>query len=80
MATPLTLTSLRLGDCATIVALDATADVCHRLSALGLRPGNIVRLIRRARFAGPLHVRVGTTELMLRRQEARCILIHKPAG
>ena len=80
MATPATLTSLGLGDCATIVALDASADLYHRLSALGLRVGNTVRLIRRARFAGPLHVRVGTTELMLRRREARCILIHQPAA
>jgi len=37
--------------------------------------GNSVLLLRRARFGGPLHVRVGSTELMLRVREAGCIRI-----
>jgi len=35
-------------------------------------------LLRRARFAGPLHIRVGTTDLMLRVSEA-CRIQVQPA-
>ncbi|TSA18484.1 MAG: ferrous iron transport protein A [Betaproteobacteria bacterium] len=70
-----TLNRLDPGDCGTILALDAGEELYQRLVALGLRIGNSVRMLRRARFGGPLHIRVGTTELMLRVREARCIRI-----
>jgi len=69
----LTLNRLNPGECGTILGLDASEDLDQRLVALGLRIGKSVRLLRRARFGGPLHVRVGTTELMLRAREACCI-------
>ena len=69
----LTLNRLHPGEYGTILALDAGEELYQRLVALGLRIRNSVRLLRRARFGGPLHVRVGTTELMLRRREAHCI-------
>ena len=47
----------------------------QRLQALGFRPGREVTLIRRAWFAGPLHVRIGTTEVMVRRHEAEQIYL-----
>ena len=47
----------------------------QRLQALGFRPGREVTLIRRAWFAGPLHVRIGTTEVMIRRHEAEQIYL-----
>jgi len=68
-----TLNRLAPGESGTILALDAGAELGQRLVALGLRIGKSVRLLRRARFGGPLHVRVGTTELMLRSREALCI-------
>ncbi len=71
--TPHTLNRLDPGESGTILALDAGAELGQRLVALGLRIGKSVRLLRRARFGGPLHVRVGTTELMLRSREALCI-------
>ena len=37
---------------------------------MGFRVGKQIQMVRRARFAGPLHVRIGTTELMIRRKEA----------
>ena len=70
-----TLNRLGPGECGTILSLDAGEELYRRLVALGLGVGNSVRLLRRARFGGPLHVRVGTTELMLRAREARCIRI-----
>jgi ferrous iron transport protein A len=71
--TALTLNRLVPGEWGTILALDASEELGRRLVALGLRIGKNVRLLRRARFGGPLHVRVDTTELMLRTREARCI-------
>lgn len=74
---PLTLDRLDPGESAIIRALDAGEELDQRMVALGLRVGNSVRLLRRARFGGPLHVRVGTTELMLRTREACCVhLMH----
>ncbi len=70
-----TLNRLGPGECGTILALDTGEELYRRLVALGLRIGIEVRLLRRARFGGPLHVRVGTTELMLRVREARCVRI-----
>ena len=67
------LNSLDPGQSGTILAVEASEELHQRLLALGLRMGRRVRLLRRARFGGPLHVRVGTTELMLRIREAHCI-------
>jgi ferrous iron transport protein A len=76
-ASDVTLNRLDPGESGTILALDASEELGLRLVALGLRIGNKVLMLRRALFGGPLHVRVGTTELMLRVQEARCIrLMH----
>lgn len=37
--------------------------------------GKKIELIRCASFNGPLHVRIGTTDILLRRSEANRILI-----
>ena len=65
-----TLGALRPGERAIIVALNAGRALCLRLTALGLSAGKTVRVMRRARFGGTYHVRVGTTELMLRVPDA----------
>ncbi len=74
---PHTLAALHPGDRATILALDAGQALRHRLAALGLRAGRTVSLIRRARFGGPFHVRVGTTDLMIRIPDARRVQVRK---
>ncbi len=70
VASALTLNRLDPGECGTILMLEAGEELHQRLVALGLQIGNSVRLLRRAQFGGPLHIRVGMTELMLRRREA----------
>ena len=77
MQTPrsFTLDTLHPGQSGTILALNAEEELYHRLAALGVRVGKRVQLLRRARFAGPLHIRVGTTDLMLRISEAGCIRV-----
>lgn len=69
------LGALRPGDSATVIALDVSEELYHRLAGLGMRVGKTVRLLRRGRFSGPLHIRIGTTDLMLRVCEARAIRV-----
>ena len=74
MRTPAHLADLAPGQSATIAAIEAQAGLRNRLEALGLRRGQRVEMLRRAWLAGPLHVRVGMTELMLRRADAAAAL------
>jgi ferrous iron transport protein A len=70
-----TLAALHPGDIATIVSIHAEEALHLRLLALGFRTGKQVELIRKASFSGPLQVRVGTTDVMLRRAEAAKIKV-----
>ncbi|MEA5573504.1 FeoA family protein [Calothrix sp. UHCC 0171] len=70
----LILTSLQPGDTAFVARFSAETGLEQRLQALGFRTGKSVQLIRKAWFGGPLHVRVGMTEVMVRRRDV--IAIH----
>jgi ferrous iron transport protein A len=65
------------GDAATILSIHAEEALHKRLLALGFRIGKKIELIRKASFSGPVQVRVGTTDVMLRRSEAAKIRIEK---
>ncbi|MBD2778859.1 FeoA family protein [Iningainema tapete] len=69
------LSQLEPGETALISGLVAEAGLEQRLLALGFRPGRQVRMIRKAWFSGPLHVRIGTTEVMVRRRDAQAIKV-----
>ncbi len=69
MSTHFTLSHLTSGQSATIASLDAQNELYLRLTAMGFRVGKRVELLRSAAFSGPLHVRIGTTDIMLRRRE-----------
>jgi ferrous iron transport protein A len=69
------LSSLRAGQSAVISGLDAQNELYLRLTAMGLRIGKQVQLLRSAAFSGPLHVRVGTTDIMLRKSEAERVQV-----
>ncbi len=75
---PLTLAHLQPGDTATIVSIRAEEALHQRLQALGFRSGKQIELIRRATFSGPLQVRIGTTDILLRRTEAEKITVCRP--
>ena len=77
--TTVRLSTLKPGDSATIAALHTDEALYHRLAAMGFRIGKRIDLIRRAKFAGPLHVRIGTTDIMLRRVDAQHIDV-TPSG
>jgi ferrous iron transport protein A len=66
----LLLSQLAIGEHATISAIEAEESLYHRLSALGFRVGKPLSIMRRANFHGPLHVRLGTTDVILRDAEA----------
>ena len=70
------LSQLKIGKHAVISAIEAEEYLFHRLSALGFRVGKPLSLIRRANFNGPLHVRLGTTDVILRSAEAARIHIN----
>ncbi len=69
------LDSLEPGQIAIIQKVAVDDALYQRLAALGFRAGKSVALIRRASFNGPLQVRVGNTDIILRRSEAHRIKI-----
>jgi ferrous iron transport protein A len=73
----LNLNQLAPGEQANIVTIHADEALHQRLQALGFRTGKQIQLIRKASFSGPLQVRIGTTDVLIRRIEAAKISIHK---
>ena len=69
------LCDLDLGQEAVIVGVNADEALHYRLAALGFRVGRSVFLMRRGRWAGPLHVRLGATDVMMRSAEAGLITV-----
>lgn len=75
------LAALKAGQTALISALETPPELHQRLLALGFRTGRQITLLRRSWLAGPVHVRIGTTEVMLRRRDAQNVKITLlPAG
>lgn len=70
-----TLASLLPGQDASIASIQAGEALHHRLAAMGFRHGRRVQLIRRGAMNGPLHVRIGSTDIIIRRSDARCVKI-----
>ncbi len=67
------LSTLSVGQTATVQALHVDSAFQFRLHALGFRIGKPLQVIRMAPFHGPLHLRLGNTEVMLRQQDAEKI-------
>ena len=63
------------GQAGQVVAVHASEELRRRLVALGLKPGNRIEMMRRGLFNGPLQVRIGTTEVIMRRIDADKIRI-----
>lgn len=67
------LSQLSPGQQGVIHAIHAEQALYQRLNALGFRIGKQIALVRRASFNGPLHVRIGATDIILRESEAHRI-------
>lgn len=72
---PRLLNDLAPGQQAVIAAVHADEALHHRLAALGFRIGRSVQLLRRGSWSGPLHVRLGATDVILRPAEASLITV-----
>jgi ferrous iron transport protein A len=70
------LNTLKPGQQAVVSAIKAEQALYQRLTALGFRPGKRLCVMRQAAFNGPLHIRIGTTDVMIRPHDAACILLH----
>ncbi len=73
----ITLATLHTGDIAAIVSIHAEEALHQRLLALGFRTERRIELIRKASFGGPIQVRIGTTDILLRVHEAAKIKVRK---
>jgi ferrous iron transport protein A len=71
----MTLSSMNPGEIATILSIHTEEALHQRLLAMGFRKGKQIEVIRKARFSGPLQVRIGTTDILLRRVDAEKIMV-----
>jgi len=69
----MTLQTLRAGDSAVIASIQGDADVAYRLESLGFAPGKSVTVLRSR--TGTRHVRIGTTEWVMRDSTADLITL-----
>jgi len=67
------LSSLAPGMRGTITDIHTDDALRQRLQALGFRSGKDIEIIRKASFGGPVQVRIGTTDILLRQVEASLI-------
>ena len=79
MSNSLSLADLLPGDSGIIARLKVDEALYQRLSAMGLRIGRPIRVIRQAAMSGPIQVRVGFTDLILRRVDALNICVSRTA-
>jgi len=70
------LSELAIAQPAIISSIEADESLFNRLSALGFRVGKPLSIVRRANFKGPLQVRLGTTDVILRQKDAARIHVN----
>lgn len=70
-----TLDTLPVGEVHTLVGFDHDDAVARRLFDLGFTPGEEVVRLRHAPLGDPLMFRVAGVEIVLRRAQARRILV-----
>jgi ferrous iron transport protein A len=80
MPTRTRLSHLSPGQGGVIAAIEGPEGLRQRLWALGFRAGRAIVLLRRASLSGPLHVRLGTTDVALRPAEAGGVSLRSVAA
>lgn len=73
------LNHLRDGESASIHEIEADPALFHRLKALGFQSGRCVTVLRHGILKGPIQVRIGTTQVILRREDAARIKVQRVA-
>lgn len=69
----MTLNELSIGQSARFHAHRLPAELGRRLAAFGLRPNSLIEVVNRGWLGGPMQLRIGSTEFMLRRAHCRHI-------
>lgn len=79
----MTLLELSIGQVALVKEVMAGSygeGLITRLEAMGIFTDKPIQVLRKAVLGGPIHVRVGsTTEVVMRRSEAKLIAVHSDA-
>jgi ferrous iron transport protein A len=70
-----TLDQLKVGETATVAAVQGAPALAQRLMEMGLFDGERVEMLGVAPLGDPLEIRVGDYRLSLRRVEAACVTI-----
>lgn len=73
----MTLNQLIPSETATVVAIDLPFELRERLAALGIKSGRRLAVVHRLGTHGPLQVRAGSTDFILRPREAAGIKIRR---
>lgn len=68
------LSCLKIGECACITGIHAPDGIRQRLQSMGLRTGREAEIIRCSRM-GPMQIRVGSIDLIMRRSDAARVTI-----
>lgn len=71
------LRSLGVREKARITTITASGEINRRLRDMGLVPGTEVEVVGRAPLKDPVAIRLRDFTLMLRNNEADCIMIEK---
>ena len=74
---PIELGALTAGDCGRIVGYSSAGHYRRQVLVMGLTPGIVVRVVRRAPLGDPIELEVRGFKLSLRRKEARIVLVEK---
>lgn len=64
------LSAVQAGETAIIQSIHGDPALYHRLVALGFGSGKAVTVVRRGLFRGPMQVRIGMTDVILRLSDA----------
>ena len=75
----MTLDNLAIGESARLITVSGDAALRRHFLDMGLTPGTIVTLIKRAPMGDPLEIFVRGYELTLRKEDAARIHTHKPS-
>ncbi|MFK7817819.1 MAG: ferrous iron transport protein A [Planctomycetaceae bacterium] len=67
------LSQLERGQEAVVAGVDGTGAVMMRLMEIGLVPGRVVSVLRRAALGGPVELLVDRTRIAVRPTEAACV-------
>jgi Fe2+ transport system protein FeoA len=73
------LSQLKRGQLARIVAMDQDAVICHKLMNLGVLPMKTIRFVKPAPMGDPLEFEVDGRNFSVRRAEANSITV-EPYG